>query len=193
MFWEVELTQKVRIHPNSLASDITTTTINQELRNTVEGSVTPNNGIILLVKNIISVGSGIVSFRTGYALFDVRYNAVVFHPRKGQIVDAVITSVIEHGFLATAGPLELFVSKRLIPEWYSYDANNSSFVPVVGQATTNSQGKLTVLGANDVRKNYILAAKTKIRVKIVNTKPHSDSTKLVATGNINDEFLGFIN
>ena len=98
MFWEVELTQKVRIHPNSLASDITTTTINQELRNTVEGSVTPNNGIILLVKNIISVGSGIVSFRTGYALFDVRYNAVVFHPRKGQIVDAVITSVIEHGF-----------------------------------------------------------------------------------------------
>lgn len=192
MFWEVELTQKVRIQPNKLASDIATSKIESELRNTVEGLVTPNSGIILLVKNIISTGPGKISFRTGNALFDVRYNAVVFHPRKGQIIDAVITKVVVHGVSASAGPLEVFISNKCMPGWYRYELESSSFQPNCGNVLTNNQGKQIALNANDSRKNHVLAVNAKVRVKIISTRPHTDSTRLIATGSIDDEFLGYI-
>ena len=193
MFWEVELSQKVRIHPTNLSSDIESNTLNRELRKCVEGLVTPNNGIILYVKNIISTDAGVVSFRTGFAIFDVKYNAIVFHPRRGQIIDAIITKVTALGLCAEAGPLELYIAKKCIPEWYTFDHENSSFVPVVGATPiSNNQGKLQQISSSDPRKNYVLQGRTKIRVKIINAKPHTDLTKLVATASIDDEYLGFI-
>ncbi|KAH0788137.1 DNA-directed RNA polymerase II subunit rpb7 [Histomonas meleagridis] len=193
MFWEIELSQKVRIHPTNLSRDIETSTLGRELRKCVEGLVTPNDGIILHVQKIISFDAGFISFRTGFAIFNVKYSAIVFHPRKGQVIDAVITEVKNLGIYAEAGPLSLFIANKCMPEWYQFSWENSSFVPIVGAtAILGNQGKVKQLTTNDQRKNYVLQRGTKIRVKIINAKPHTDLTKLTATATIDDEYLGFI-
>ena len=58
----------------------------------------------------------------GLATFPIKYNAVVFRPFKGEVFDAVVTVVNKLGFFAQVGPLNVFVSKHLIPEDFALDA-----------------------------------------------------------------------
>jgi hypothetical protein len=51
----------------------------------------------------------------GLATFPMRFNAIVFRPFKGEVFDAVVTTVNKLGFFAQVGPLQVFVSKHLIP------------------------------------------------------------------------------
>lgn len=171
MFWEVPLVQKVRIHPAQLSTNIEET-IKIELRNTVEGQITPETGLILLVIRVVDVGPGIVSQRTGYGLFDVKYDAIVFRPQSGQVVDAVIQSVSPQGFMAGAGPLEVFVATKSMPDGYTYDYENGSF--------------------HDSKAENVFMPGTKVRVKIISTKPHIDMSRLTGTATIKDPCFGVI-
>lgn len=180
MFWEVTLNQSVRIHPLKLASDLTSTTIEGELRNIVEGMITAETGIILTVQKIEDIGDGIVSQRTGYAIYDVKYRALIFRPLPNQVLDAFIISVNEQGIKAAAGPLEIFIAKKCISPGFDFDIENTSFTKKVKNETDNSIYTI------------VLMKGTRIRVKIINTKPHTDFTKLTATATINDKGLGFI-
>ena len=50
-------------------------------------------------------------------------------PFRGEVVDAVVTSVNKMGFFAEAGPIQVFVSNHLIPEDYEYSsAGDAAFV-----------------------------------------------------------------
>ncbi|OHS93413.1 DNA-directed RNA polymerase II subunit rpb7 [Tritrichomonas foetus] len=172
MFWEVTLQQKVRIHPMKLASDLTSTTIQSELRNAVEGVITNETGIILTVQKIEGYGVGKVSQRTGFAIYDVKYRAIVFRPLPNQVIDAFIINVNDQGIKAEAGPLELFIAKKCIKPDYVYDVENTSF-------TNRNNSEVLMKGG-------------RIRVRIINTKPHTDFTKLTATATMNGDGLGYI-
>lgn len=50
---------------------------------------------------------------TGFATFKVAYQAIVCRPYKGEVLDAVVTSVNKMGFFAEAGPLQIFVSNHV--------------------------------------------------------------------------------
>ena len=51
----------------------------------------------------------------------MRFNAIVFRPFKGEVFDAVVTIVNKLGFFAQVGPLQVFVSKHLIPSDMKFD------------------------------------------------------------------------
>ena len=51
----------------------------------------------------------------------MRFNAIVFRPFKGEVFDAVVTQVNKLGFFAQVGPLQVFVSKHLIPSDMKFD------------------------------------------------------------------------
>lgn len=179
MFWEVELNQSVRIHPMKLASDLTSNTIEAELRNIVENTITADAGIILQVRKIQGFSDGIVSQRTGFAIYDVKYTAIIYRPLPNQVIDAFIISVSEQGIKAAAGPLEIFIATKCISPGFEYDVENSSFTK---KATNENDGSSYTI---------VLMKSNKIRVRIINTRPHTDFTKLIATGTINDVGLGY--
>lgn len=178
MFWEVTLVERVRIQPMKLANDLTETTVGDELKKRVEGRITPETGIILAVQNIESIGNGIISARSGFANFEVKYRALLFRPHKDQIVDAVIVGVTENGIRADAGPMELFIARKSINPDFEFDMENNSFTKTTRSETENS--------------TIVLMKNTKIRVQIINTKPTTDFTKLTATAKMNEPGLGFI-
>ena len=59
------------------------------------------------------------------ATFPMRFNAIVFRPFKGEVFDAVVTQVNKLGFFAQVGPLQVFVSKHLIPSDMRFDPQST--------------------------------------------------------------------
>ena len=55
----------------------------------------------------------------------MRFNAIVFRPFKGEVLDAVVTQVNKLGFFAQVGPLQVFVSKHLIPSDMRFDPQST--------------------------------------------------------------------
>ncbi|KAL6041531.1 DNA-directed RNA polymerase II subunit RPB7 [Balamuthia mandrillaris] len=81
-----------------------------------------------MVTAVVSIGKGQVVSGNGFVTFPITYKAVVFRPFKGEVVDAVVTQVNKMGFMAEVGPLQVFVSKHLIPSDMNFDANDECFV-----------------------------------------------------------------
>lgn len=61
----------------------------------------------------------------GLVTFPVRFMAVVFRPFKGEVLDAVVTTVNKMGFFAEVGPLQVFVSKHSMPGDLEFDPQNN--------------------------------------------------------------------
>jgi len=89
----------------------------------VEGTCSGRYGYIIGVLGKPGVGKGfVVEDHSGQAVFEVKYQAIVFRPFKGEVLDAIVYHVSKMGFFAQAGPLELFVSTHLIPSEYSFSS-----------------------------------------------------------------------
>ena len=59
----------------------------------VEGTCSSVYGFMLMVTDIGSIGKGKIREGTGSAVFHVQYTCLVFRPFKGEVLDAVVTSV----------------------------------------------------------------------------------------------------
>jgi DNA-directed RNA polymerase subunit E'/Rpb7 len=171
MFREVDLVQTVRIPPSALSSNIREI-VQAELYNTVEGMYTRESGLVLCVKELTSTGTGRVSQRSGYALFDVKFKAIVCKPIREQTIDAVIRGTSIQGIGADAGPVDIFIAKSRIPPHFKFDLNNSAFESTSGQT-------MEVLGNG-----------TAIRVRITSDTVLADGPSLKVTATMLDPELG---
>eukprot|EP01027_Heterolobosea_sp_BB2_P013417 GEZU01019358.1.p2 GENE.GEZU01019358.1~~GEZU01019358.1.p2 ORF type:complete len:100 (-),score=13.02 GEZU01019358.1:162-461(-) len=96
----------------------------------------------------------------------MKYEAIIFRPFRGEVVDAVVTRVNKMGFFAEAGPLQIFVSGHCIPNDMEFDANTSSYTA----------------GSIKIEKD------SEVRLKIVGTT--YNAPELFAIGTIRENFLG---
>ena len=175
MFWDIELEHDVRIHPTQLSNDIKNTVI-KELRQSVEGKITEESGLILKVQDeLIEIKDGFVSQRTGYGVFTVRYKAIVFNPRPGRIIHAIIKTVNSQGITATAGPLDIFISADNLPDGYQPDHDYNTY-------------------KNEKYPNQVFQNGVKIRVRLLNVKRgnmKNESRSLFAIASAKGVGLGY--
>ncbi|CAM0137707.1 unnamed protein product [Umbelopsis sp. WA50703] len=101
------------------------TQLNDKLYADVEGTCSGRFGYIITVVRIHTIGKGKILPGSGLAEFKVKYQAIVFKPFKGEVVDAVVTTVNKMGFFADVGPLQVFVSSHLIPSDMKFDPNGN--------------------------------------------------------------------
>ena len=71
------------------------------------------------------MGKGLLQSTTGLAQFHIEYSAVVFKPFKNEVVDGIVSTVNKIGFWADVGPLQVFVSQHLIPNFLKFDPNSN--------------------------------------------------------------------
>ena len=50
---------------------------------------------------------------SGYAQYNVSYRAIVWRPFRGEVVDGMVSSVVNNGFFVDVGGLSVFVSKAV--------------------------------------------------------------------------------
>jgi len=105
----------------------------------------------------------------------MRFSAIVFRPFKGEVLDAIVTVVNKLGFFAEVGPLQVFVSKHVIPADMHFDpqSNPACYISQISdeqpvQIQKDSQVRLRVLG---------------VRV---------DASEIFAVGTIKEDYLGVL-
>ncbi|EJW02798.1 hypothetical protein EDEG_00255 [Edhazardia aedis USNM 41457] len=114
MFFTGELFQTIYIPPFELSHNITQI-IQTKLYKTVVGTCSQENGLIIMVLDILTIDGGKIS-TTGHVVFKVNYKALLLKPIKSEIIDAPIVDVNAMGVFCEAGPLTIFVSSFHIKE-----------------------------------------------------------------------------
>ncbi|WZZ21633.1 hypothetical protein YC2023_123020 [Brassica napus] len=125
------------------------------------------HGFVVAITGIESVGNGLVRNGTAFVTFPVKYQCVVFRPFKGQIFEAVVTLVNKMGFFAEAGPVQIFVSKHLIPDDMEFQAGDMP-------KYTTSDGSVKI------------QKECEVRLKIIGTRV--DATEIFCVGTIKDDY-----
>lgn len=157
MFYRLELIKELEIPPRYFASNLDDE-INRRLRQDVEGTCSGKHGFVIAVTEAIHKGDGMIREGVGNAVFNVKYECIVFMPHKGEVIDAVVKSVNKMGFFAEAGPLQLFVSNHLIPEEFEFDSTNDpAYMTKEGEKiTTGCEIRLRIVGTR-VEANEIVS------------------------------------
>ncbi|KAL5549462.1 hypothetical protein UlMin_004693 [Ulmus minor] len=70
------------------------------------------HGFVVAIMSIENIGKGLICDGTGFVTFLVKYQCVVFRPFKGEILEAVVTTVNKMEFFTEAGPVQIFVSNH---------------------------------------------------------------------------------
>jgi DNA-directed RNA polymerase II subunit RPB7 len=117
MFFILNLKKNLQVTPEYLGKKLSTHLL-ALLKRAVEGSFNNRFGYLVKVLTVDKYGEGKVQDGSGDVMFQLSYKALVFMPYKGEVVDAVVTQVMEVGFMAAVGPLGLFVSSDKILDRY---------------------------------------------------------------------------
>jgi DNA-directed RNA polymerase II subunit RPB7 len=171
---QCELEKELILYPRNFGPDLRGF-LTKRLIEKVEGSCSGRHGFIIAVTEVLSVGKGKIREGAGLVTFAIRYKAVVFRPFKGEVLDAVVTTVNKMGFFAEVGPLQVFVSKHLIPNDMEFDpqSNPASYV---SQISDEQPMRVT--------------KDSEVRLRIMGTRV--DATEIFAIGTIKDEYLGLL-
>ncbi len=87
--------------------------VKNKLQNETEGTCSERYGFIIIVTEILNISRGVIQEGIGCAKFSVKFEAIVFRPFKGEILDANVTTINKMGFFAESGPLKIFVSRHV--------------------------------------------------------------------------------
>merc|ERR1711879_758070 len=101
MFFHILLNRNLQLHPRHFGANLRNTII-QKLHTEVEGTCSGRYGFIIMVTSIATVGLGKINDGTGMVTFPM-------------------------GFMAEVGPLQVFVSKHLIPTDMTFDPTEHCF------------------------------------------------------------------
>lgn len=159
--------RSVQIHPRFFGVKLKER-LTQRLIAEVEGSFAGKYGFVVAVLQVIQpIPKGELQEGTGFAVFPLNYQAVVFRPFKGEVMDSVVTQVTQHGFFASSGPLNVFVSYHLLPEDMRF----------VGNAWRSKGDDDDVIDKGKAVRLRILGLKIEVN-------------EVSATGSIKDPYLG---
>lgn len=169
-FFVLVLHRRVQIHPKFFGASLQEK-LTKRLMLEVEGTFAGRFGFIVAVLKVegdIPVAE--LDDNTGFAVFPLAYQAVVFRPFKGEVLDSVVTKVTEHGFFAECGPLTVFVSHYSIPSDMNYKFIDDE------PTWKGSEPE------DDIVKDV------SVRLRIIGLK--IEATEISATATIQDPYLG---
>ena len=105
----------------------------------------------------------------------MRYTAIVFRPFKGEVFDAEVKTVNKLGVFAQVGPLQVFISKHLMPPDMKFDPQSTP-AAYVSDVDDGQPQRVT--------------KDSQVRLRIVSAR--FDNSEIFAIGALNQEYLGLI-
>jgi DNA-directed RNA polymerase II subunit RPB7 len=171
MFFVLTLKKYILVTPDLLGRKLFSHLFDV-LKRTVEGTCSARYGYVVRVLKVDEHGEGKVKDGSGDVLFPLSFKALVFMPYQGEVLDAVVTEVMEIGFMASAGPLKLFVAQKNMLDEFEYDQQAGPF-PI-----WKSKEDPTLV----IEKNKV------VRIKIIGFRV--DANEMFAIGTTAEDFLG---
>ncbi|KAK6425556.1 DNA-directed RNA polymerase II subunit [Oleoguttula sp. CCFEE 5521] len=165
MFFIHDMEERMTLEPAYFSGE-SEAKILDELYQRVEGR---NTGTMMIVRimSITDVSDGEVMQGTGVALYTVSFQALVWQPFRGEVVDGSVTSVLMSGFFVDVGALQVF----MIPTSFQYTVEGS----------TPSFSDVTADG-------FTIEVNTQVRLRIKGLR--SEMGAMYAVGSIKEDYLG---
>ena len=172
MFYKIILDHEILLHPKYFGPDIKEV-MRKKLYSEVEGSCSGKYGFVIAVTRIFdNQEPGLLQPGRGFVVFKLKYEAVVFRPIKGEVLEAIVTQVNKVGLFTQIGPLNCFVSKHCIPTEVKFDQNTNP------PCYRNDDGDTTIQEGSC------------IRLRIVGTRVNA--MDIFAIGSLMEDYLGVI-
>ena len=111
MFFLRKLERSITLHPSYLGPRIHEL-LHDKLLNDVEGTISENYYIVCIMDQL-EISEGRIRPGNGYIEYDVSYNAIVWRPFRGEVVDGFVNNVISSGCFVQVGPLTAFLSAHV--------------------------------------------------------------------------------
>ncbi|CAH8386406.1 unnamed protein product [Eruca vesicaria subsp. sativa] len=170
MFFHMVLERNMQLHPRFFGRSLRENLVSKLIKD-VEGTISGRHGFVVAVTGVENIGKGLIRDGTSFVTYPVKYRCVVFRPFKGEVLEAVVTRVVQNGFFAEAGPLQIFVSDYCMPDGMEYQAGDMP-------KYTSSDGSVRI------------QKECEVLLKIIGMR--FDGTEISCVGSINEEFLGLI-
>jgi DNA-directed RNA polymerase subunit E' len=128
MYRIIEQHDTVRI-PSERMTDNLDTTIADLVRQSFEGTLTKNHGIVVLTMNVTPDGEGQVIHGDGAVYQRVTFEALAFKPNHNEIIDGIVAEVVEFGAFIHIGPLDALVHmSQVMNDFMTADVHNERLV-----------------------------------------------------------------
>ncbi|KAH7826247.1 putative DNA-directed RNA polymerase II subunit rpb7 [Monocercomonoides exilis] len=119
MYLLKELIQIVEVPPQAFSPQIHDY-IFEKLKREMSTSLSARYGFIVAIQKVLSISEGIIRAGTGVAVFTVKFNAIIFHPFVGEVVDGTVDRVTKLGLYVSVGPCIVFIGKGLFPPDFTF-------------------------------------------------------------------------
>jgi len=124
MYAMVKIEDTVRISPEKFGDDLDKT-VENIVRQTFEGTMRKNYGVIVVADNITPVGDGIVIHGDGAMYQKVAFDALMFKPELQEVLNAIVCEIVEFGAFCHIGPLDALVHmSQIMNDYVEVDAEN---------------------------------------------------------------------
>jgi DNA-directed RNA polymerase II subunit RPB7 len=111
MFFVKTLEDRLPLHPSYFGSSSQQYIIDQ-LYSRNEGKNTGTMMIIAII-DVEDISEAKIMPGTGMAMYNISYRAIIWQPFRGEVVDGLVSSVVNNGFFVDVGGLSVFVSKAV--------------------------------------------------------------------------------
>lgn len=129
MFFLKEETKVISLHPSYFGPNVREYLITR-LNEEEEGRCTGDH-FVICVMDMVDIGEGRVMPSSGHAEYTIKYRAIIWKPFRGETVgtesrafgsqkadkrlqvDAIVTSVKPTGIFTLAGPLSVFIARKV--------------------------------------------------------------------------------
>eukprot|EP00727_Mastigamoeba_balamuthi_P012702 m51a1_g8054 putative dna-directed rna polymerase ii subunit rpb7-like (176) ;mRNA; r:119916-120685 len=171
MFLYQTFRKVVRIEPKHFGPQLLEV-VTQSLMAEYEGKYLVDEGYVVNVVSVTSVGDALVQEGTGLAVFAVSFTAIVLKLFAGEPLDAVVDQANAVAITARVGPITVFIHNSALPRGFSF---------VQGGSTDPHYEDSTGVS---------IKPRDRIRLKI--TSVRYDANTAVVYGKLNDACLGLI-
>lgn len=149
------------------------------------------------------MGQGAIRDGAGSALFTLRYQALVFRPARGEVLDCVVASVSKVGFFADAGPMQVRLEEEKRERWwldrhtknqrlflFSHLFSSQVFVSnhlIPDDYEFSAAGEPAFVSADEAAR---VVAGAEVRLRVVGTR--MDASEIFCVASMKDDYLGVI-
>lgn len=128
MFYKYVIRDTVRVPPNRLTGDLKREVL-AELKDTYEGIVDEDLGVIIAVTSVMETGEGKIIWGDGGVYVDTVFEVLAYKPLVQEVVDGYVTDITEFGAFVRVGPMDGLVHvSQIMDDFVRYDPSVPAFI-----------------------------------------------------------------
>ena len=128
MYKLTTIQESVRVPPDKFGNDLKENLL-ELLRETYEGQLNKDLGLVVAVTDIEQVGEGVIFPGDGGAHYQAVFKALTFKPELNEIIEGKVIEIVEFGAFITLGALDGLVHvSQVTDDFLSYDEKGRRLV-----------------------------------------------------------------